>query len=67
MTKVEIYTTQWCPYCHAAKSLLDDKGVDYDEIDADRSRRLRMAMIAARPWPPHRAADLHRRDPCRRL
>ncbi|UYN98422.1 MAG: glutaredoxin 3 [Devosia sp.] len=33
MAKVEIYTTPTCPYCHAAKSLLADKGVDYTEID----------------------------------
>lgn len=32
MAKVEIYTTPTCPYCHAAKSLLNDKGVDYTEI-----------------------------------
>ena len=32
MAKVEIYTTPTCPYCHAAKSLLRDKGVDYVEI-----------------------------------
>jgi glutaredoxin 3 len=32
MAKVEIYTTPTCPYCHAAKSLLQDKGVDYVEI-----------------------------------
>ena len=34
MSKIEIYTTNWCPYCNAAKALLDDKGVPYDEIDA---------------------------------
>jgi glutaredoxin 3 len=34
MSKVLIYTTDWCPYCHAAKSLLDDKGIAYDEVDA---------------------------------
>ena len=34
MSKVQIYTTSWCPYCFAAKALLDDKGVAYDEIDA---------------------------------
>ncbi len=33
MSKVQIYTTSWCPYCNAAKSLLADKGVAYDEID----------------------------------
>ncbi|HTM77067.1 MAG TPA: glutaredoxin 3 [Devosia sp.] len=32
MAKVEIYTTPTCPYCHAAKSLLNDKGADYTEI-----------------------------------
>jgi len=32
MAKVEIYTTPTCPYCHAAKVLLREKGVDYNEI-----------------------------------
>ena len=44
MKKVEIYTTQWCPYCTAAKALLDDKGVDFEEVDAD-SPDVRMAMV----------------------
>lgn len=44
MKKVEIYTTQWCPYCHAAKSLLDEKGVSYEEVDAD-DPEIRMAMV----------------------
>ena len=44
MKKVEIYTTQWCPYCHAAKSLLDEKGVEYEEVDADKPET-RMAMV----------------------
>jgi glutaredoxin 3 len=44
MKKVEIYTTGWCPYCNAAKSLLADKGVRYDEIDAD-DPKIRMAMV----------------------
>ncbi len=44
MPPVEIYTTRWCPYCHAAKALLKRKGVDFTEIDvAGRSER--QAMI----------------------
>ena len=35
MKKVEIYTAGWCPYCDAAKSLLAEKGVEFNEIDAD--------------------------------
>ncbi len=44
MKKVQIYTTGWCPYCHAAKSLLDEKGVAYEEVDAD-DPDTRMAMV----------------------
>ncbi|WP_137150801.1 MULTISPECIES: glutaredoxin 3 [Devosia] len=32
MARIEIYTTPTCPYCHAAKALLADKGADYTEI-----------------------------------
>jgi glutaredoxin 3 len=32
MARIEIYTTPTCPYCHAAKSLLNEKGADYEEI-----------------------------------
>lgn len=32
MSKIEIYTTPTCPYCHAAKALLSEKGVDFAEI-----------------------------------
>jgi len=31
--KVEIYTKWGCPYCVRAKSLLDSKGIDYEEYD----------------------------------
>ena len=44
MSKVQIYTTNWCPYCNAAKSLLDDKGIPYEEIDA-ADPAIRDAMI----------------------
>lgn len=45
MPKVEIYTTPWCPYCHAAKSLLEEKGVAYNEVDAG-DPQVRAAMMA---------------------
>ena len=34
MADIEIYTSFWCPYCAAAKRLLDAKGVAYREIEA---------------------------------
>ncbi len=33
MADVEIYTMPFCPYCHRAKNLLKQKGVDYTEYD----------------------------------
>ena len=48
MSKVTIYTTKTCPYCHAAKSLLAKKGASFDEIDVsyDQSERQRMMIKA---------------------
>jgi glutaredoxin 3 len=45
MAAVEIYTTQYCPYCSAAKSLLRRKGVAYTEIDLGRDKAQRDTMI----------------------
>jgi glutaredoxin 3 len=33
MPKIEIYTTALCPYCAAAKALLERKGVGFEETD----------------------------------
>lgn len=33
MASVEIYTKDYCPYCHRAKALLDSKDVKYTEYD----------------------------------
>lgn len=45
MRPVEIYTTPICPYCHAAKRLLQKKGVAFAEIDVSRDPAQREAMI----------------------
>ncbi|WP_343080372.1 glutaredoxin 3 [Ostreiculturibacter nitratireducens] len=45
MTNVEIYTTPWCPYCVAAKRLLDRKGVAYEETDVSGDADTRVKMM----------------------
>ena len=45
MPPVEIYTTRWCSYCHAAKALLAKKGVAVTEIDVTGDWKGREAMI----------------------
>ena len=65
MPPVVIYTTSSCPYCHAAKDLLRQKGAEFQEISVDGDRAGRAAMTAkaggrsmkriARQQTPHRA------------
>jgi len=47
--EVVIYTTMWCPYCHRAKKLLEEKGVEFREIDVtyDEKRRAEMSARAS--------------------
>ena len=33
--KFTIYTTDWCPYCKAAKRLLNSRGFDFEEINLE--------------------------------
>ena len=44
MAQVEIYTTPTCPYCQAAKTLLNRKGAALTEVDVSRDPALRDAM-----------------------
>lgn len=44
MNKVTLYTTPFCPYCVAAKRLLSQKGVGYEDIDVAREPKRRAEM-----------------------
>lgn len=45
MASVVIYTKSWCPYCSAAKDLLQRKGVAFQEIEITGRSDLRDEMI----------------------
>jgi glutaredoxin 3 len=46
MRPVKMYTTQYCPYCIRAKSLLKQRGVEaIDEIRVDEHPAERSAMV----------------------
>ena len=45
MKTVTVYTTLFCPYCTAAKSLLTKKGVPFEEIDATGNQDLRQDIM----------------------
>ena len=45
MAQVEMYATGWCPYCARARALLQQKRVDYTEIDLDEQPGRRTEML----------------------
>jgi len=54
MWKVVMYTTRFCPYCIAAKRLLQTKNVGFEEIavDLDASLREQMQALSGRRTVP---------------
>jgi glutaredoxin 3 len=44
--KIQMYASDWCPYCSRARRLLHDKGVPFEEIDVDTSPEARAEMVA---------------------
>jgi glutaredoxin 3 len=45
--KITIYTTPYCPYCHAAKALLNRKGAAFEEIDVQDPALRQQMMLRA--------------------
>jgi glutaredoxin len=37
---IKIYTTPTCAYCHALMDWLDEKGVQYEEVDASKDKTI---------------------------
>lgn len=54
MTKVTIYSTDYCPYCRAAKALLSSKGVAFTEINVenDDAKRAWLTQITGQQTVP---------------
>jgi len=50
MSKVELYIADYCPYCHAAKALLDNKGVEYKEIDITEDPVMKQRVMDELGW-----------------
>jgi glutaredoxin 3 len=50
LSRVVIYTTTYCPYCRAAKALLDSKGVEYKEIDLTKDPTAKRRIMEEIGW-----------------
>jgi glutaredoxin 3 len=63
MKKIEIFTTNYCPFCTKAKNLLKKKNVEYKEINISNNLELREKMTTmangARSVPQIFADNVH--------
>jgi glutaredoxin 3 len=59
MVRIELYTTAWCGFCLRAKSLLEERGLPYEEIrvDDDPSFRARLLELTGRWTVPQILID----------
>lgn len=48
--KVRLYSTQFCPFCVKAKALLNNKQVDFEEIDLTNDDVTRGELAAQTGW-----------------
>ena len=45
MAKIEMYTTAWCGYCVRAKQLLQQRGLEFEEIRVDEDPEFRGRLL----------------------
>jgi glutaredoxin 3 len=59
MARIRMYTTAWCGYCLRAKALLEQRGVEYEEIslDGDPNFRRKLEQLTGRWTVPQILID----------
>jgi len=50
MNSVIVYTSTFCGYCFAAKSLLSKKGISYEEVNLSESPEMRQKIMEKWGW-----------------
>jgi len=45
MARIRVYSTRWCGYCVRAKTLLENKGIEYEEISLDNDPAFRRKLF----------------------
>jgi len=59
MARIQMYTTDWCGYCHRAKALLEERGLEFEEIhmDGDPAFRAKLLDVTGRWTVPQIFVD----------
>ena len=45
MSKIKVYSTPTCPYCHMLKDFLKEKGVEFEDIDVAADQEAAKEMV----------------------
>ena len=45
MARIRVYSTRWCGYCVRAKTLLESRGIEYEEISLDDDPGFRQKLF----------------------
>ena len=45
MATIQMYTTRWCGYCVRAKTLLESRGIPFEEISLDDDPGFRRRLL----------------------
>jgi glutaredoxin 3 len=45
MAQIQMYTTRWCGYCVRAKTLLQSRGLEFEEIFLDDDPAFRQRLL----------------------
>ena len=45
MARIRVYSTRWCGYCVRAKTLLESRGIEYEEISLDDDPAFRQKLF----------------------
>ena len=49
--RIRIYTTRWCGFCRAAIKLLEQEGLNYEEVDLTNDPAARDEARRSSGWP----------------
>ena len=45
MARFQVYSTRWCGYCVRAKTLLESKGIEYEDVSLDDDPAFRQKLF----------------------
>jgi glutaredoxin 3 len=45
MARILVFSTRWCGYCVRAKTLLENRGIEYEEISLDDDPAFRQKLF----------------------